>query len=131
MRILIAEDLEVIRSGIRSILARRPAWEICGEAVNGLEAVRLAKELRPDIIIMDIRMPIMNGLEATRQVIKDDPDSKVLMLTMHEAESLVETARRAGASGYVVKFQAARTLIHALERVHDGGTFFVCANESE
>ena len=124
MRILIAEDHKVIRCGIRGILTRRPEWEICGEAVNGLEAVRLAKKLRPDIIIMDIGMPIMNGLEATRQVIKDDRDSKVLILTMHEAESLVETARRVGACGYLVKSQAGGNLIKALERVHSGGTFF-------
>jgi DNA-binding NarL/FixJ family response regulator len=131
MRILVAEDHEVIRRGIRSILTQRPAWGICGEAANGLDAVRPAKELLPDIIIMDIGMPIMNGLEATQQVIKDGRDSKVLILTMHEAESLVETARRIGACGYVVKSQAGRTLIHALEHVHGGGTFFVGANESD
>jgi two-component system nitrate/nitrite response regulator NarL len=131
MRILIAEDHEVIRSGIRSILTQRPTWEICGEAVNGLEAVRLAGELRPDIIIMDIGMPMMNGLEATQQVIKDGRDSKVLILTMHEAESLAETARRVGACGYLVKSQAGSNLIKALEHVHRGGTFFVGGNESD
>ena len=131
MRILIAEDHEVTRSGIRSILAQRPIWEFCGEALNGLEAVRLAKELQPDIIIMDIGMPMMNGLEATQQVIRNNLGSKVLILTMHEAENLVETARRMGARGYVVKLQAGGNLIKALEHVHGGGTFFVGANESD
>jgi two-component system nitrate/nitrite response regulator NarL len=128
MRILIAEDQELIRSSIRSLLARRPAWEICGEAVNGLEAVRFAKELRPDIILMDISMPIMDGLEATRQVIKDGHDSKILILTLHEGKSLVERARRMGARGYLLKSEAGHSLIKALERLDGGETFF---DESE
>jgi DNA-binding NarL/FixJ family response regulator len=128
MRILIAEDHEVIRSGIRGILAQRPAWEVCGEAVNGLEAVRLAKELRPDIIVMDIGMPVMNGLEATLQVMKDG-NSKVLILSLHEGKHLIETARRMGALGYVVKSQANRNLIKAMEYIHGGGMFFDSRND--
>jgi DNA-binding NarL/FixJ family response regulator len=123
MRILIAEDHETIRSGIRGILAQRPGWEVCGEAVNGLEAVRLAKELRPDIIVMDIGMPVMNGLEATQQVVKDG-NSKVLILTLYEGKSLIEKARRMGALGYVVKSQANRDLIKAIEHIRGGRMFF-------
>ena len=124
MRILIADDYEGVRSGIRTILEARPEWEVCGEAVNGEDAVRLAGELLPDVIIMDINMPVMSGLEATEQLNKHRCDTKVLIFTMNESQSLPEAVRRVGAWGYVLKSQAARDLINALDRVHGGGTFF-------
>ena len=124
MRILIADDNAVIRSGIRAILQARPEWEVCGEAVNGRTAVLLSRELRPDIIIMDIGMPIMNGLEATEQLTTDGCDTRVLIFTLHESQTLREKARAVGACGYVVKYQGSRSLINALERLHGGGTFF-------
>jgi DNA-binding NarL/FixJ family response regulator len=124
MRILIADDHEVVRHGIRMVLEARPQWEVCGEALNGHEALRMAGELRPDIIIMDITMPVMSGLEAAEQVTKHSPDTKVLIFTMHESQTLPETVRRAGARGYLVKSQAARDLIKALECLDGGGTFF-------
>jgi DNA-binding NarL/FixJ family response regulator len=124
MRILIADDYEGVRSGIRTVLEARPEWEVCGEAVNGEDAVRLAGELLPDVIIMDINMPVMSGLEATEQLNKHGCDTKVLIFTMNESQSLPEAVRRVGASGYVLKSQAARDLINALDRVHGGGTFF-------
>ena len=124
MRILIADNDAVIRSGIQTILQARPEWEVCGEAVNGRTAVLLSRELRPDIIIIDIGMPIMNGLEATEQLTKDGCNTRVLIFTLHESQTLRERARAVGACGYVVKYQASRTLINALETLHGGGTFF-------
>jgi DNA-binding NarL/FixJ family response regulator len=124
MRILIADDHEVIRHGIRTILQTRPQWQICGEARDGRLAVRLARELLPDVVIMDIVMPAMGGLEATERLIQEGCASRVLILALDASETLRKTARRAGARGYVAKSQAARSLIKALERVHAGGTFF-------
>jgi DNA-binding NarL/FixJ family response regulator len=124
MRILIADDHEIVRQGIRMVLEARPQWEVCGEALDGGEAFRMAGELRPDIIIMDITMPVMTGLEATAKLTKHRPETKVLIFTMHESQTLPDSVRRAGGRGYLVKSQAARDLIHALECLDRGGTFF-------
>ena len=123
-RILIADDHEVVRQGVRKILAARPEWQICGEAVNGQEAIQLAGELRPDVIIMDITMPVMSGLEAARKLSGDRNGPPILIFTMHDSKSLAPSVRRAGAHGYVVKSRAARDLIDALDRLLRGGTFF-------
>jgi DNA-binding NarL/FixJ family response regulator len=123
-RILIADDHEVVRQGIRAILQARPEWEICGEAVDGREAIRFAKQLNPDVIIMDITMPHLSGLEASQEIAKLQLPSRVLIFTMHESKSLGPSVRRAGAHGYVVKSRAARDLIDALDRLLGGGTFF-------
>ena len=123
-RILIADDHDVVRQGIRAILHARPDWEICGEAADGREAIRLTKELQPDVIIMDITMPHMSGLEASQEIAKLRVPSRVLIFTMHESRSLGPSVRKAGAHGYVVKSRAARDLIEALERLLAGGTFF-------
>ena len=85
VKILIADDHEVVRQGIRTILSARPEWEICGEAINGQEAIRLAGELHPDAIIMDITMPVMSGLEAARQLTKSKISAPILIFTMHES----------------------------------------------
>lgn len=123
-RILIADDHDVVRQGIRAILHARPNWEICGEAVDGREAIRLTKELHPDVIIMDITMPNMSGLEASQEIAKLSIPSRVLIFTMHESKSLGPSVRKAGAHGYVVKSRAGRDLIVALEHLLAGGTFF-------
>ena len=123
-RILIADDHEVVRQGIRTILSARPEWEICGEAVNGQEAIRLAGELHPDAIIMDITMPVMSGLEAARQLSKDKAGAPILIFTMHESRSLAESVRETGARGFVFKSRAARDLIHALEILLGGGSYY-------
>jgi DNA-binding NarL/FixJ family response regulator len=129
-RILVADDHEVVRQGIRAILQSRPDWEICGEAVDGHEAVRLAQELHPDVIVMDITMPRMSGLEAAQEIVRLKLPARVLIFTMHESKSLAPSVRKAGAQGYVVKSRAARDLIEALERLLAGGTFFDASSPS-
>jgi DNA-binding NarL/FixJ family response regulator len=123
-RILVADDHEVVRQGVRAILQARPDWQICGEAGDGREAIHLTKELRPDVVVMDITMPNMSGLEASLEIAKLKLPSRVLIFTMHESKSLAPSVRKAGAQGYVVKSRAARDLIDALDRLLGGGTFF-------
>jgi DNA-binding NarL/FixJ family response regulator len=124
-RILIVDDHEIVREGIRNLVGRaRPEWEICGEAKNGKEAIEAVKSLRPDVVILDVSMPVMSGLEAAPQIVRLGFNSRVLIFTMHESERLAAEVRSTGAHGYVVKSQAARDLILAVERLLNGGTFF-------
>lgn len=124
-RILIVDDHEIVREGIRNLVGRaRPAWEICGEAKNGKEAIEAVKSLRPDVVILDVSMPVMSGLEAAPHILRLGLNSRVLIFTMHESDRLAAEVRSTGAHGYVVKSQAARDLIVAVERLLDGGTFF-------
>jgi len=123
-RILIADDHEVVVQGIRTILQARPDWEICGEAANGAEAVRMAQALRPDAIIMDITMPVTNGLLATREIINLGIKAPVLIFTMHDSKGLIESVKSVGGKGIVLKSTAARDLIEALEALLGGGTYF-------
>jgi len=124
VKILIADDHEIVREGIRRVLEARPEWQICGEASNGQEAVRMAQELAPDVIIMDVTMPVMSGFEAAEEISRFPASSRVLFFTTHDSGSMAGTARRSGARGYVVKTRAAQDLIQALERLLHGGTFF-------
>src|SRR6202158_2925126 len=124
VRILVFDDHEVVRQGIRTILAARPDWEICGEAVNGQEAAKLASDLQPDAIIMDITMPVMSGLEAARRLTKTNTSAPILICTMHESRSLADSVQETGARGFVFKSRAARDLIEALECLLNGGTYF-------
>lgn len=123
-RILIVDDHEVVRQGVRTILRARPQWEVCGEAVNGRDAIEKAQSLDPDVIIMDITMPEMSGIEATREIAKRKLRSAVLVFTMHESKNLAATVQEAGARGFVLKSHAARDLLEALESLMAGGTFF-------
>lgn len=124
VKILVVDDHEVVHQGIRMILQARSDWEIVGEANNGAEAVEMARSLQPDVIIMDITMPVMNGLEATRQLTKMGLNSPVVIFTMHESQGLVESVQSAGGRGLVLKSRAAHDLIEALTRVIGGGTYF-------
>jgi DNA-binding NarL/FixJ family response regulator len=114
-KILLADDHEVVRRGLRSILAARADWEICGEATNGREAVDEATRLRPDLVIMDIGMPGLNGLGATRQIIRELPGTEVLILTMHQSEQIVWEVLDAGARGFILKSDASSDLVAAAE----------------
>lgn len=114
-RILLADDHEIIRKGLRTVLEARRDWEVVGEAVTGRDAVKKVEELKPDVVVMDISMPELNGLEAVRQIVKIAPRIEVLVLTMHESESLVRDVLEAGARGYLLKSDASRQLITAIE----------------
>src|ERR1043165_10175703 len=106
VRILIADDHEIVRRGLRNLLETQPEWEVAGEAITGREAIEEARRLSPDLVIMDISMPEMNGLEATRQICKIAPDTQVLILSIHENEQLVHEVLEAGARGYILKSDA-------------------------
>src|ERR1022692_827294 len=108
-RILVVDDHELVRRGVlASIQQFRPDWEVCGEGSTGREAVANAASLKPDIVVMDISMPDMNGLEATRQILKDNPEIEVLILSMHESEQLVHEVLASGARGYVLDRKSTR-----------------------
>jgi DNA-binding NarL/FixJ family response regulator len=124
LRILIADDHELVRKGLRSVLDGQAGWTICGEAVNGREAVELARQLKPDIIIMDVTMPELNGLEATRQILKERLKTEVLILTVHESEQLVGEVLAAGARGYILKGDTTRLLVDAIESISQHKPFF-------
>ena len=115
MRILVADDHEVVRRGLQALLEAQPGWEVSGEAADGREAVEKARQLKPDVVIMDISMPQLNGLEATRQILKINPSARVLILTMHESDQIVHEVLDAGARGYVLKSDAGRDLVGAVE----------------
>lgn len=114
-RILIVDDHKVVRKGIAAILGERPEWKICGEASTGRQAVAAAASLKPDVVVMDLCMPDLNGLEATRQILKQNPQIQVLILSMHESEDLVRDVLSAGARGYLVKGDGAGDLVAAVD----------------
>jgi DNA-binding NarL/FixJ family response regulator len=122
-RVLIVDDHAVIRRGVQGILSTYPEWDLCGEADNGQDAIRLAGELAPEVVIMDVSMPGMNGLEATRIIHDVLPETKVLLLTLHSSAEFVRSAFRAGARGYVLKSDAENELVRALNVVIGEGTY--------
>jgi DNA-binding NarL/FixJ family response regulator len=121
--VLLADDHTIIREGLRSLLEGPGNIEVIGEAEDGREAMRQVEQLRPDVVLMDIAMPGLNGLEATRQIKRRFPEVKVLILTMHTAEEYIAQILRAGASGYVVKRAAVTELVAAIQAVHRGNAF--------
>ena len=120
LRILLAEDHKVMREGLRMVLAREPNMEVVGEANNGAEAITLTEQLRPDIVVMDVSMPEINGLKATEALGASSPETKILILTRHGDPSYVQRLLRAGANGYVLKQSAAEELVRAIRRVVAG-----------
>jgi len=124
LRILIADDHEVARRGIRALLESHPGWEVSGEAKDGRETVELANQMKPDIVLLDIGMPNLNGLEAARQILATSPQVAILILTMHDTDLVVREVLRAGARGFVLKSDAGRDLVAAVDALQKQRTFF-------
>ena len=124
LHILIVDDHEVVRRGLRALIESQPGWEVCGEAATGREAVEKTRNLKPNVVVMDIAMPELNGLDATRQIVKAIPRTAVLILTVHESEQLVHEVLEAGAQGYVLKSDAGRDLVAAIEALSQHKVFF-------
>ena len=123
-RILLVDDHQVVRRGVAAFVQdARPDWEICGEATTGREAVAAAASLKPDIVVMDISMPDMTGLDATREILKDNPRTEVLILSVHESEQIVHDVLAAGAHGYILKRDAGNELVAALEALRQHKLF--------
>ena len=125
LRILVVDDHPSIRRMLRAFLELNPEWNVCGEAADGWEAVAQTTDLHPDVIIMDLEMPRLNGLEATRKIHKMSPSSRILILTLHENSSLPKIAQDSGAQGYVLKSEPFDVLTHAIETVGGTDRFFV------
>lgn len=123
IRVVLADDHRMMREGIRALLERQKDIEIVGEAADGREAVRLATQLSPDLVVMDVSMPLLNGIEATRQIRRDCPDVSVLILTVHESEEYVAQLLAAGADGYIIKRAAGDELVSAIRAVNQGEAF--------
>jgi DNA-binding NarL/FixJ family response regulator len=130
LRILVADDHELVRRGVRGLLRARRGWTVVGEAVNGLEAVEKANTLKPDVAILDISMPDLSGLQATRQIRESVPTTQVVVLTMHESDQMVRRVLAAGALGYVLKSDLATHLVKAVKSV-SGGELFLTPRVSD
>jgi DNA-binding NarL/FixJ family response regulator len=124
VRVLLADDHEIVRKGLRALLEAEPGWQVAAEAADGRDAVEKAQQIKPDIAILDISMPSLNGLEATRQIVRDISETKVLVLTMHDSDPLIQRVLEAGARGYLLKSDAARDLVAAVDALRCNKTFF-------
>jgi DNA-binding NarL/FixJ family response regulator len=124
LRILVADDHDILRRGLKQLLTARPGWEICAEARTGREAVSLAEQHKPDIVVMDVSMPDLNGLEAARRIRKDLPKTGIIILTLHFSDQLVKDIVESGARAYVMKSDADRDLVNAVEALANHRTFF-------
>jgi DNA-binding NarL/FixJ family response regulator len=124
VQILLADDHEVVRKGLRALLEAQPGWKVIAEATDGREAVEKARDMHPDVAIVDIGMPCLNGLEATRQIVKKAPRTRVLVLTMHDTNPLIQQVVKAGARGYVLKSDVASDLVSAVDALCRDQTFF-------
>lgn len=124
LRLLLGDDHTIVRHGLRKILEEKPEWTVVGEAGDGREAVRQTLALKPDVAVLDIGMPLLNGIEATAQIVKRAPQVNVLILSMHSQEAYVSRALQAGASGYLLKDSAGTDLIHAITTITSGKSYF-------
>ena len=124
LRILLADDHEIVRRGLCALLQTHEGWEVCGEAIDGRDAVEKAKQLKPDVVVLDVGMPNLNGLDATRQLVQYDPNFKVIVLTITDSDQVIREALDAGARGFVLKSDAARDLVSAVEALQRKRMFF-------
>ena len=124
IKVLLVDDHTVVRQGLRALLLSESTMEIVGEASTGREAIQMARKLSPDVIVMDIAMPLLNGLEATRQIVRSDPKAKVLVLSSYSDDDYVQKLTEAGAAGYLIKQTAANDLVHAIHDIHAGNAYF-------
>jgi DNA-binding NarL/FixJ family response regulator len=124
IKILVADDHQIVREGIRALLEAQPGWHVCDEATTGREALEKAIALRPEIIVLDVSMPEMNGLEAARQIHRAMPAAKILALTVHDIDELVQDFVEAGASGYVLKADTGAVIVDAVTTLLHGGMYF-------
>src|SRR2546428_3171690 len=122
--VLLAEDHQIVREGFRSLLEHERDIEVVGEAETGRQAVQLTRKLRPAVVVMDIAMPLLNGLEATRQIRKNFPDTKVLILSAHSDEAYIEQVAGLGAAGFLLKQTSSEVLAKAIREVQNGNAFF-------
>ena len=129
LRLLLGDDHTLVRHGLRKILEEQPAWEVVSEVGDGREAVRETVAHKPDVAIIDVAMPLLNGIDATQQIVRRVPETRVLMLSMHADEAYVMRALQAGATGYIVKDAAGKELVTAIEAVAEGRRFFSPAIE--
>ncbi|HTZ97319.1 MAG TPA: response regulator transcription factor [Terriglobales bacterium] len=123
VRILIVDDHPVVRHGLKVLLGEHPGWEVIGEASDGVEAVDKAVTLDPDVIVLDVTMPRMNGLEACRRILQKDPNCEILVITQYDSQQMMREALACGARGYIVKSNAARDLLAAVEAVSQHRSF--------
>lgn len=124
LRILIVDDQSLVRRALRLLLESHPGWRVCGEASDGLEAIDRTRELHPDVVVMDLSMPNMSGLEATREIHASFPETQILILTLHYFPQLAKTVQRAGAQGCVLKSDSSRYLIPAVSSLSKSQPFF-------
>jgi DNA-binding NarL/FixJ family response regulator len=124
VRLVLADDHEIMRVGLRTLLESKPGWSVVGEAVDGEEAVETVLSLKPDVALLDIAMPKLNGLEAARQILAQGARTKILLLSAYDSTQVIADVLDSGAKGYVLKSDAARDLIAAVEAVRSGQTFF-------
>jgi DNA-binding NarL/FixJ family response regulator len=125
VRVLVADDFETVRRGVCAILSSREDIEVCAEAANGEEAVRMTKEFKPDVVIMDFSMPVMDGLEASKRILQELPYMPIVMFSMHKMQALTEAAKNAGVLGFVTKGESAQNLLQAVDSVLRKEPFFV------
>ena len=124
LRLVVADDHDIVRRGLRDLLEQQAGWKVVAEAANGNEAVEKVLKMQPDVAVLDIQMPVVNGLEAAKQIVKSSSKTRILILTIHDSDTLIKEMLDAGVTGYVLKSDAVRDLVVAVEALHHGKTFF-------